>query len=87
MLGCVYIEPGLLKDGTLRVVRFLKELEESWVLQGDSPRTNNIDEYEKVDKENALQMYPELKELFDLNPEKNISFRKGINSGRWYDFL
>lgn len=25
-------------------------------------------------------------ELFDLIPEKNIFFRKGVNSEKWYDF-
>lgn len=83
----VYIDPDLLKGEALRIVRFIKELENSWILQGALPKTNNIDKYEKITKENALQLYPELSELFDLDIERTCSFRKGMTSGKWYDFL
>lgn len=82
----VYVEPSLLKGEALRTVCFIKELEDGWVLQSASPKTNNIDEYVKMSEKDILQMFPELNELFDLIPEKNISFRKGVNSGKWYDF-
>ncbi len=81
----VYIEPGLLKGDILHGAYFMKELD-CWALQGASPKTNNIDDYEKMTQKEVLQMYPELKDLFDLKLEKNCFFRKGKNSGKWYDF-
>lgn len=83
----VYVEPSLLDGELLGTASFIKELEESWVLQSSSPKTKNIDNYERMDRKEVLKRYPELKELFDLELEKNVSFRKGVNSGKWYDFL
>lgn len=43
----VCIEPSLLKGKELRVAHFIKGVESCWVLQSASPKTNNIDDYEK----------------------------------------
>ena len=34
----------------------------------------------------VLTKYPELKQLLTLDFDKSISFRKGMNSDKWYDF-
>lgn len=86
MSELIYVDPTLLDGGTLRVAIFAKEMEESWVIQSENPKTRNVDEYEQIPKEKVLQMYPELDELLNLELDKTITFRKGINSGKWYDF-
>lgn len=87
MTKTVYVEPKLLQGEALCVACFVKELEDSWVLQSASPASGNVDEYEKMDAEQVLQRFPEIGELFDLSPERNVIFRKGRNSGKWYDFV
>lgn len=82
----IYIEPKLLKGEPLSSVSFVKELN-CWALQSLSPDTRCIDEYEKIEQEHALEMYPELKELFELQPDRNVFFIKGKNSGKWIDFV
>ena len=34
----------------------------------------------------AYQQFPEIGELADTPPNMNVSFKKGKNSGKWYDF-
>lgn len=82
----VYVEPKLLKGEALQVASFIKELDESWVLQSASPETGNIDVYEKMDVDQVLQMFPEVRELFELQPKRTVINRKG-KSGKWYDFV
>lgn len=87
MSKLIYVDPALLVEGSLlRTALFVKEIDESWIIQSENPETRNIDKYEKISKEKVLQMYPELDELFNLELHDTISFRKGINSGKWYDF-
>lgn len=86
MSNYVYVDPVLSDGGLLRIAVFVNEMDKGWVIQSDNPKTGNIDEYEKIPKEEVLTMFPELGELFDLELEDTISFRKGINSGKWYDF-
>ncbi len=82
----VYVEPKLLKGEALQNACFVKELEDRWVLQSALPETGNIDVYEKMDRKQILQLFPELEELFELELDRNVVFRKGRNSGKWYDF-
>ena len=86
MSELIYVDPALLEGGLLRAAFFVKEIDESWIIQSENPQTRNIDKYEQIPKEKVLQMYPELDELFNLELHDTISFRKGINSGKWYDF-
>ena len=82
----VYVEPNLLEGEKLSIVSFIKE-QNIWVLQSALPNSKNIEEYKKINRESALKMYPELKELLELELERNTCFRKGRNSGKWYDFI
>ena len=82
----IFMEPGLSAGGDLCTAGFIKELN-CWVLQSASPESRNLDEYEKIEQETALKMYPELNELLKLELERNTFFRKGRNSGKWYDFV
>ena len=86
MSKLIFVDPALLKGGLLRVALFVKEMDESWIIKSENPETGNIDKYELLSKEKVLQMYPELDELFSLELHDTIYFRKGINSGKWYDF-
>lgn len=86
MSDLVYVDPALNDGEPLVRAVFAAEFESSWVIQSAAPKTGNIDEYERLDKEKVLLMYPELKELFDLQLQKTIIFIKGKNSGKWYDF-
>ena len=83
----VYSDPALKEGHLLRKAIFVKGME-SWVIQSDVPKTGNIDEYEQLLKENVLKIYPELKELFELEIkiDHTICFVKGVNSGKWFDF-
>ena len=83
----VYVDPALLKGGSLRMAHFVKEMEKSWIIQSDVPETNNIDNYEKLSIEKVMEMYPELENLFNSELDRNVSFRKGNSSGKWYDFV
>ena len=87
MNKAVYVDPALLKGGSLRSAHFVIEIEKSWVIKSDVPETNNIDYYEQLSMEKVLEMYPELENLFNSEPERNVSFRKGTSSGKWYDFV
>ncbi len=82
----VRVDPVLLKDGKLSVAIFAKTMGEIWVLQSDHPKTDNIDEYDEISKEDALKAYPELAELFDADLDRNVVFRK-LKDGRWCDFV
>ena len=87
MSKLIYVDPALMEGGELRTALFVKEINKSWVIQSENPKTRNIDEYEQLSKDKVLQMYPELDELLNMELDDTISFRKGINSGKWYDFL
>lgn len=82
----VYVDPSLKKGSLLRKAVFVKELNRSWVLQSENPKTGNIDEYEQLEKDAVLTMYPELAELFSMELDSTVSFLKGVQSGKWYDF-
>ena len=86
MNNMIYVDPALLKGGVLRSAYFVKEFDESWVIQSEAPGIKNIDLYEKLPENQVLQMYPELEELFALEPGTTVTFRKGVSSGKWYDF-
>ena len=86
MSKLIYVDPALMEGGELRTALFVKEINKSWVIQSENPKTRNIDEYEQLSKDKVLQMYPELDELLNMELDDTISFRKGINSGKWYDF-
>ena len=83
----VYVDPALLKSGSLSSAHFIKEIEKSWVIQSDVSETNNIDYYEQLSMEKVIEIYPELEKLFNSEPDRNVSFRKGSSSGKWYDFV
>lgn len=34
----------------------------------------------------ASRLFPEIKELVDVPQNMEVSFKKGITSGKWYDF-
>jgi len=34
----------------------------------------------------ACELFPEIKELADVPQSMDVSFKKGKNSGKWYDF-
>lgn len=82
----VYVEPKLLREEALQVASFVKEFDESWVLQSASPETSNIDVYEKMNVDQVLQRFPEFKELYESVPKKTVICRKS-KSGKWYDFV
>ena len=82
----VYVDPALLNGKLLRFAFFVREFNDSWILQSDSPETKNVDNYETISLEKALQMYPDLDALFSLDLKHNAVFKKGITSGKWYDF-
>ncbi len=82
----VYVDPALTDGEPLCRAIFATEFKNSWVIQSAAPKTGNVDEYERLGKEKVLQMFPELKELFDLPLGETIIFMKGKNSGKWYDF-
>lgn len=86
MSKLIYVDPALMEGGELRTALLVKEINKSWVIQSENPKTRNIDEYEQLSKDKVLQMYPELDELLNMELDDTISFRKGINSGKWYDF-
>ncbi|MDE7425799.1 MAG: hypothetical protein K2N51_19230 [Lachnospiraceae bacterium] len=86
MSKLIYVDPALMEGGELRTALFVKEINKSWVIQSENPKTRNIDEYEQLSKDKVLEMYPELDELLNMELDDTISFRKGINSGKWYDF-
>lgn len=86
MSKLIYVDPSLMEGGELRTALFIKEMNKSWVIQSENPKTKNIDEYEQLSKDKVLQMYPELDELLNMELDDTIFFRKGINSGKWYDF-
>lgn len=86
MSKLIYVDPALLEGELLRVAFFVKEMDKSWIIQSENPKTRNVDEYEQISMKKVLQMYPELDELFNLELNDTISFRKGINSRKWYDF-
>ena len=82
----VYVDPALLNQSPLKRATFVKELNESWVIQSEASTTGNVDEYEQLAEEKALERFPELKELFVLELDANISFIRGKNSEKWFDF-
>lgn len=86
MSKLIYVDLALMEGGELRTALFVKEINKSWVIQSENPKTRNIDEYEQLSKDKVLEMYPELDELLNMELDDTISFRKGINSGKWYDF-
>lgn len=86
MSDLIYVDPELIKGASLRKATFIKEFDRSWVIQSENPEKNNIEKYEQIAEEEVLQMYPELSELFNTEFDETLSFRKGINSGKWYDF-
>lgn len=87
MSKLIYVDPALMEGGELRTALFVKEINKSWIIQSENPKTRNIDEYEQLSKDKVLEKYPELDELLNMELDDTISFRKGINSGKWYDFL
>lgn len=40
----------------------------------------------KITLEEALGLFPEFNELSDIPQEMDVSFKRGKNSGKWYDF-
>jgi len=36
--------------------------------------------------EEASLLFPEIKELLDVPKDMRVSFKRGKNSGKWYDF-
>ena len=87
MDNLVYIDPALMEGAILRIAIFVKEIE-SWVLQSEAPETSYIDTYGQILRQKALEMYPELGELFEIETriDHTISFVKDITSGKWIDF-
>ncbi len=83
----LYIEPCLLEGKELRAVHFVRELGGAWILSGGQSQMINFDECIQIAREEALIKYPELEELLDLNPDRNVFFLKGAKSGKWIDFV
>ena len=82
----IYVDPQLSQGEALRWAYFFKELNNNWVITSENPENKNIDTYELLDNSVVLTKYPELKQLLTLDFDKSISFRKGMNSDKWYDF-
>ncbi len=40
----------------------------------------------QITLEEACRLFPEFQELGDVPPTMDVSFKRGKNSGKWYDF-
>lgn len=82
----VYADPQLLKGKPLSMVYYIKEMNPHWVIISEAPQSKNIDTYDIIPEDIALKNFPELNQLFKLCIQENTMFRKGSESGKWYDF-
>lgn len=84
----VKIDPNLLQNKELCQVYYLPDLDIKWYLLSKEPAGYNIDEFTIISAEDVLKQFPEFQELFDLDiGDKQVMFRKGVNSNKWYDFV
>lgn len=84
----VKVDPNLLKNKELSQVYYLPDQDIKWYLLSNDPAGYNIDEYTIVSVEDVLVQFPEFQELYDLDiGNKQVMFKKGINSNKWYDFV
>lgn len=44
MSKLIYVDPALTEGGVLCTALFVKEINKSWVIQSENPKTRNIDE-------------------------------------------
>lgn len=84
----VKVDPNLLENKELSQVYYLPSQDIKWYLLSNDPAGYNIDEYTIVSVEDILEQFPEFQELYDLDiGDKQVMFKKGINSNKWYDFV
>lgn len=84
----VKVDPNLLRNNELSQVYYLPSQDIKWYLLSNDPAGYNIDEYTIVSVEDVLEQFPEFQELYDLDiGNKQVMFKKGINSNKWYDFV
>ncbi len=83
----VKIDPGLLEGKNLREVHYLPDREIKWLLVSEDSDINTMDDFVVVTVEEALEKFPEIKELMATESDRRIMFRKGRHSNKWYDFL
>jgi len=83
----IKVDPGLLEGRNLREAHYLPEGDTTWYLLSEESGLENVDEFVVLTPEEALEKFPEIKELLATDSDQKIMFRKGRHSNKWYDFV